>query len=113
MAITATDVDQLRLYAEGVMERADHHAGKVKGSALTILGGIVWRADADTIRLREYAGGTGNMLRIKVAGHEYVFRYEHKTGQIEIRDEKQNGPVLHTIDDSTPVADIHAIIAGL
>ena len=31
MAITANDVDILHQYAEGVMGRADHHAGQVKG----------------------------------------------------------------------------------
>ena len=113
MAITAKDVDQLRLYAEGVMGRAGHHAGNVKGSALTVLGGIVWRADADTIRIREYAGNPANMLWIKVGGHDYAFRYEHATGQIEIRDGRQNGPILYKIDDTMPVADIHAVIAKL
>ncbi len=32
------------------MERADHHAGNVRGSAFTVLGGINWCVDADTIR---------------------------------------------------------------
>lgn len=31
MAITAKDVEELHTYAEGVMGRADHHAGKVEG----------------------------------------------------------------------------------
>ncbi len=113
MAITARDVNQLREYAEGVMGRAGHHAGNVKGSALTVLGGIVWRADADTIRIRTYDGHPANMLWIKVAGRDYAFRYEHATGRIEIRDGSQKGSILHTIDDSMPVADIHAIVQGL
>ena len=113
MAITATDVDQLQKYADGVMNRAGHHAGKVKGSALAILGGIIWRADSDTIRIREYAGNPANMLWIKAGGRDYAFRYEHSTGQIEIRDGSQKGTVLHTIDDMMPVADIHTIIQSL
>ena len=113
MAITATDVDQLQAYADGVMNRVGHHAGNVKGSALTVLGGIVWRADADTIRIREYAGSPANMLWIKVGGRAYALRYEHSTGQIEICDGSQKGTVLHKIDDTMSVADIHAIMKGL
>lgn len=113
MAITAKDVDQLREYAEGVMGRAGHHAGNVKGAALTILGGIIWRADPDSIRMRQYAGAPANMLWVKVGGRDYAFRYEHSSGQIEIRDGKQNGAMLHAIDDTMPVADIHAILQAL
>ena len=113
MPITATDIDQLQTYADGVMSRAGHHAGSVKGSALTILGGIVWRADADTIRIRTYDGQPANMLWIKVVGRDYAFRYDHATMKIEIRDGRQNGPILYTIDDTMPVADIHAIMRGL
>ncbi len=113
MAITAKDVQQLNEYATGVMFRAQHHAGRVKGSALTILGGIIWRADPDTIRIREYAGNPANMLWIKIAGRDFAFRYEHTTGQIEIRDGSQKGAILYAIDDTMPVADIQAILAAL
>lgn len=47
MAITAKDVEELHTYATGVMARADHHAGKVKGIALALLGGIIWRGEPD------------------------------------------------------------------
>lgn len=113
MAITARDVQQLNEYATGVMSRAQHHAGGVKGSALAILGGIIWRADPDTIRIREYAGNPANMLWIKIVGRDFAFRYEHATGKIEIRDGSQKGVILHAIDDSMPVAEIQAILAAL
>lgn len=113
MAITATDVEQLNEYASGVMERAKHHAFSVKGSALTILGGIIWRADPDTIRIRQYGGNPANMLWIRVGGRAYALRYEHSTGQIEIRDGSQNGAILHAIDDTMPVADIYTIVDSL
>lgn len=113
MAITAKDVEQLHEYADGVMGRAGHHAGNVKGASLAILGGIVWRADPDSIRIRQYSGSPANMLWIKVGGKEYAFRYDHPTETIEIRDGSQKGGVLHTINDTMPVTDIHAIMAGL
>jgi hypothetical protein len=113
MAITAKDVEQLHEYAKGVMDRADHHAGKVKGAALAILGGIIWRADPDSIRIRHYGGNPANMLWAKIAGKDYAFRYEHGTAQIEIRDGRQNGPVLHHFDDTTPGTDIEAAFRAL
>lgn len=113
MAITAKDVQQLNEYAKGVMDRAEHHAGNVKGSALTVLGGIIWRADADSIRIRQYAGSPANMLWIKVNGKDYAFRYDHASEQIEIRDGSQNGTILHAIDDAVPITAIETIIRGL
>jgi hypothetical protein len=68
------------------------------------LGGIIWRADPNSIRRRQYAGSPANMLRIKVGGKDYSFRYERGTGQIEIQDGSQDGPILHADDDTMPVA---------
>jgi len=113
MGITAKDVEQLHEYAKGVMERADDHTGKVKGAALAILGGIIWRADPDSIRIRQYAGNPANMVWAKIAGKEYAFRYEHGTDEIEIRDGSQNGPILHRFDDATPAATIEAVFRKL
>jgi hypothetical protein len=113
MAITAKDVEQLHEYAMGVMNRADHHAGKVKGVVLALLGGIIWRAEPDSIRIRQYAGSPANMLWVKISGKDYAFRYEHGTEQIEIHDGSQNGPVLHRFDDTIPVADIEAVFRAL
>jgi hypothetical protein len=83
------------------------------GAALAILGGIAWRADPDSIRIRQYAGSPANMLWVKIDGKDYAFRYEHSTGRIEIRDNSQNGPILHAIDDTMSVPDIHAIMQAL
>lgn len=113
MAITAKDVQQLNEYAKGVMDRAEHHAGNGKGAALTVLGGIIWRAGADSIRIRQYAGAPANMLWIKVAGKDYAFRYDHASQQIEIRDGSQSGNILHAIDDAVPAIAIEAIMRGL
>ena len=73
MAITAKDVEELHTYAEGVMGRADHHAGKVKGIALALLGGIVWRGEPDSIRIRRFAGSPANMLWVTISSKTYVF----------------------------------------
>jgi Integron cassette protein VCH_CASS1 chain len=71
-------IEELHTYAEG-MGRADHHAGKVKGIALALLGGIIWRAEPDSIRTRRFDGSPANMLWVKIGGNTYVFAYNHQT----------------------------------
>lgn len=113
MAITAKDVEELHAYATGVMDRADHHAGKVKGIALALLGGIIWRGEPDSIRIRRFAGSPANMLWVTISGNTYVFAYNHETEKIEIRDRTQTGAVLHSFDDTNTAADIEAAFRGL
>jgi hypothetical protein len=113
MAITAKDVEELHIYAEGVMGRADHHAGNVKGIALALLGGIIWRGEPDSIRIRRFAGSPANMLWVNVGANTYVFAYNHATEKIEIRDRTQTGSVLHSFDDNNSPADVEAAFRTL
>jgi len=113
MAITANDVDILHRYAEGVMGRADHHAGQVKGIALALLGGIIWRGEPGSIEIKQYAGGLANVLWVTIGGRRYAFAYNHDTGEIEIRDRTQTGTALHSFSNATPVADVEAVFCTL
>jgi len=97
--ITANDVDVLHQYAEGVMSRADHHAGQVKGIALALLGGIIWRGEPGSIEIKQYAGGLANVLWVNIGGKRYAFAYNHGTAKIEIRDRTQSGTMLHSFDN--------------
>ncbi|WP_114911437.1 hypothetical protein [Acidibrevibacterium fodinaquatile] len=113
MPITAKDVEALHTYAKGVMERADHHAGQVKGIALALLGGIIWRGEPNSIRTRPFLGRPANMLWVTIAGKTYAFAYNHETQKIEIRDRTQTGRVLYAVDDTNSVADIEAFFRKL
>jgi hypothetical protein len=113
MPITANDVDVLHEYAEGVMSRADHHAGQVKGIALSLLGGIIWRGEPGSIAIKQYAGSPANVLWVTINGKRYAFAYNHATGKIEIRDRTQSGTALHSFTDSTPVADVESVFRAL
>ena len=62
MAITADDVVVLNEYARGVMDRAHHHAQDVEAVCLAMLGGVVWRADEGSLRLKERDNKTVNVL---------------------------------------------------
>jgi len=113
MAITTKDIEELHAYAQGVMDRADHHAGNVKSIALALLGGIIWRGEPDSIRIRRFAGSLANMLWVTISGKNYVFAYNHETEKIEIRDRTQTGAVLHSFDDTNTAADIEAAFRAL
>ncbi len=106
MPVAINDVDALKSYIEGVIGRADHHAGNVSGVALTLAGAIVWRKDADPIEVMAQAGETKNVLWVKIGGQRYAFSYNHKAQTIEIRKGTTQGSVLHSFTDSTPIREV-------
>lgn len=95
------------------MQRADHHAGQVKGVALALLGGIIWRGDPGSIEVRQYAGSPANVLWVTIGGKRYAFVYSHMTGEIEIRDRTQTGAALHSFSNSTPLATVEHVFSTL
>ena len=113
MAISASDVAILHQYAIGVMGRANHHAGQVKGIALALLGGIIWRGEPDSIEIRQHDGRLANVLWVTIGGTRYAFAYNHETEKIEIRERTQSGAVLFSFDDDTSVKEIEEIFRNL
>ncbi|WP_319528956.1 hypothetical protein [uncultured Cohaesibacter sp.] len=113
MAISAEDVEVLHQYAEGVMNRADHHAGQVKAIALAILGAIVWRASPGTISIKQYNGGLANILWAVIEEKKYAFAYNHETEKIEVRDRTINGSVLAEFCNQTPIVEIEHFFRNL
>jgi hypothetical protein len=95
------------------MERADHHAGSVNEIALAIAGAIVWRKDAEPIKVMAHAGDMKNVLWVKISGQRYAFSYNHQSGAIEIRDGSTHGPVLHSLTNATALSDLRKIFQGL
>ena len=97
MALTVTEIEDLRAYLNGVMDRADHHAGAVKEIALALTGAILWRKEDDEpIKVMAQNGETKNVLWVRISGSHYAFSYNHGTGQIELRKGTTQGLTLHT-----------------
>jgi hypothetical protein len=113
MAITSSDIEILHRYADGVMNRADHHAGQVKGIALALLGGVIWRADPGSISIKQYGGNLANVLWITINSRTCAFAYNHEIGRIEIRDRTQSGSALHSFNGETPVAEVEGVFRSL
>jgi len=113
MPTPVRDVDLLQRYLEGVMIRADHHAGSVNEIALAITGAIVWRKDADPIEVMAHDGDMKNVLWVKISGQRYAFSYNHKSGAIEIRQGTTRGAVLHSLTNATPLSELRRIFQSL
>lgn len=114
MALTVTEVEELRQYLHGVMERADHHAGNVNEIALALVGAILWRKDDDEpIKVLAHGTETKNVLWVRIGGQRYVFSYNHDAGQIEMRQGGIQGPTLHQFSNATPLTGIVKIFEAL
>ena len=113
MPIHADDVETLHRYAEGVMSRVAHHAGNVGAIALTLLGGIIWRATPGSIEIKQYGGQLANMLWWESAssGTRYACAYNHQTH--EVRDRTTQGDVLHRFSNATPVTTVEQVFSTL
>ncbi|MHC5721892.1 MAG: hypothetical protein ACYTX0_60210, partial [Nostoc sp.] len=75
MTLEVTDIQTLKSYIDGVMERADHHAGDVNEICLALAGAIVWRKDDAPIKVRVSGGEIKNQLWVKINHTRYVFSY--------------------------------------
>ena len=113
MAVLADDIATLQEYAQGVMERSEHHANTVGSIALGLMGAIIWRAETGSIRIRKSTKGLANMLWADVGARTYVFGYNHDQGTIEMKDRTQTGAILHSFSNQTPITDIEAIFRAL
>lgn len=114
MAIQANDFQTLHTYAEGVMNRAAHHASNVQAIALALLGGVIWRARPGSVEIKQYDGAPANVLWWEsLDGNRYACAYNHQTQEIEIRDRSVRGALLHRFSNATPITDVEQIFAAL
>ena len=114
MPMTVTEVEELRAYINGVMNRADHHAGDVKQIALALAGAILWRKDDEhPIKVMAHNGDTKNVLWVFISGQRYAFSYSHEKGEIEMRVNTTQGETLHTFTNETPLATLYQAFASL
>jgi hypothetical protein len=107
------DVDLLQNYIKGVMERADHHAGKVKEIVLALAGAIVWKKDPAPIEVHTKDGEMKNVLWVRINGGRYAFSYNHEASTIEMRQGTTQGQVVASFSNTTPAATVFSIFAGL
>jgi hypothetical protein len=113
MPINGNDLQVLHAYAEDLLNADAAHADHIKGIILALLGGIIWRADAGTLKLKPHTGTLANLLWLAIGGKTYIFAYNHALCEIELRDRTQGGSVLHSFSNATPISYVHAVFRGL
>jgi hypothetical protein len=117
MALAVTEIEEMRSYLNGVMSRADHHAGGVNEIAPALTGAILWRKnDEEPIKVMVREGKTTNVLWVRIGNRRYAFSYNHDERQIEMREGGIQGPTLHTLhtfNNATPLSSVRAIFEAL
>ena len=114
MALTVTEIEELRSYLNGVMNRADHHAGKVNEIVLALTGAILWRKnDDEPIKVMVRGGQATNVLWVRIGDKRYALSYSHDTEQIEMREGGIQGATLYTFNNDTPLSLVRTIFEAL
>lgn len=114
MPLPVTDVEILKVYIDGVMGRADHHANEVEQIALALAGAIVWKKDTGTnIQVMQKEGNTKNVLWVFINQKRYAFSYNHSAKAIEMRTGNTRGTVLHSFCNTTLLSAVHQIFSKL
>jgi len=93
MATTIHNIEILRAYISGVLDRANHHAHNVNEIALAIAGGIIWRT-TDDIRVFSREGEMKNVLWLQVGGRTLCFVYDHTSESIQVKEGSLQGAVI-------------------
>jgi integron cassette protein len=115
MPVEVSEVEKLREYLRGVLGAAQHHANNVDQIVLALAGAVIARKDNSPLQVR--AGKTkemGNALTFTSArGNTYALSYNHSTRQIDLKQGNSHGPVTHSFDNLTPIAQVATIFAQL
>lgn len=114
MAVKVNEVDALKDYFFGVVERSEHHAPNVSEVIYPLLGLIVLKMDDNSdIQVRGSQGSTGNILWFTTNRQRYAFRYEHTDDTIEIRKDSFKGVLVAKVHNGTTISDLKNIFAKL
>ncbi|MFZ0929123.1 MAG: hypothetical protein WAN11_11015 [Syntrophobacteraceae bacterium] len=108
-----TDIDVLRDYLRGVVDRADHHAQNVNEIALAIAGGVIWRKDDEPLEVMVGEGEMKNVIWFKVNGQRYALSYNHETQEIELRQGSTQGNLRASFSNSMSNDQVRRIFAEL
>src|SRR5579872_6885241 len=113
MSTQPNDIEALHHFAAAVMMPDGSHADRA--IFLTMLGGIIWRVEGGSIKIRfRDSDSADSFLRwVSITGYEYACTHNRETNQIEIHDHNGRGLILHTISNATPIAEVERIFSTL
>jgi Integron cassette protein VCH_CASS1 chain len=113
MPLEMTQVQQFREYLQGVMDRAEHHAGNVDEIALAVAGAVIWRMDDGPLEAFTREGQTKNVLWARINGRRFAFSYNHEEETIEVREGTTQGHVVRSFSNDDSAGDVAVFFRGL
>jgi len=114
MAVKVNEIEDLKNYFFGVVNRSEHHAPNVNEVIYPLVGLVVLKMDEHTnIQVRGSEGATGNILWFTINNQRYAFRYEHSDDSIELRKDSFKGDIVARIDNSTSINKLKSIFDNL
>lgn len=113
MSQQLTEIDALREYLSGILNRADHHAQNVNEVSLSIAGGVVWRKDDDPLKVMTRDGKMTNVLWFTVNQKRYALSYNHDTAEIELRANSLQGQIVASFSNAMTNAQVRAVFCEL
>lgn len=112
MAITIQNIEILREYLTGVLDRANHHAQNVNEIALAIAGGIIWKT-TNNIKVLSRDGEMKNVLWLQVESRTLCFVYNHSNLNIEVREGSIQGNMIESFNNTTPISNVKSFFESL
>ncbi len=113
MPTPVTDVDILKQYIGGVVDRADHHAKNVNEITLALVGAIVWKKDAEPIKVMAHKGEMKNVLWVKINGVRYAFSYNHHNKSVSMYRDSVQGMLVYSFSNDTPLSKVREVFESL
>jgi hypothetical protein len=112
MPTTIQNIEVLREYLTGVLDRANHHAQNVNQIALAIAGGIIWKTTND-IKVMSRDGEMKNVLWLQVDNRKLCFVYNHSNSNIEVREGSIQGSVIASFNNSSSLSAVKSFFDSL
>lgn len=115
MARRINSLGQLNAYIGNIISAANHHAPNVNLVIPTLQQDVLARFNwvSDKIEVYERGGQIARTCWLTLNKNRYVFTYNYGTGNIDLKRHSIQGRTIATFQNSTSVATIRAVIAGL
>lgn len=113
MRSETTDLDAVRRYAVSVIAQSEGEGLQMKAVTLALLGGIIWRSKPGSTEMTQDSDGVNAILSTTLGGRRLTFSYNQPTESIAMREDRIDGPILHSFCNRTLIRDFEQAFRAL
>ncbi|PCD78141.1 hypothetical protein [Pseudothioclava arenosa] len=115
MARKLTTNQEIDAFIAKVIGEAHHHGGNVEHVIQPLSDEVRQRLNLklDKVEVYERNGNLARTCWVTLQGSRYVFTYNYKTKQIDLRDHSIHGAWRFSFDNATPFPDIQREVGKL